>query len=231
MDPVAQSLLEAQNKARALFSAVVAEGLIAPGKLESELSAEIHALARAEFGVSRHWHKRIARAGENTMLTYYDEPEDRRIAADDVVYLDFGPVFDAWEADFGRTYVIGSDPAKHRLIRDIAEAFRRGKDLYRNTPSLTAGELYDYVASLAVEAGWEFGAPAAGHLIGHFPHERDPQDLTRFSIRHGNATSLRERDAEGRRRHWILEIHFIDRRRRIGGFFEELLTVDGPAQD
>jgi len=36
------------------------------------------------------------------MLTYYDEPQDRRIARDDVVYLDFGPVFDAWEAAFAR---------------------------------------------------------------------------------------------------------------------------------
>jgi hypothetical protein len=41
---------------------------------------------------------------------------------------------------------------------------------------------------------------------------------------------LREPDAAGRPRHWILEIHFVDRQRRIGGFFEELLTVDGPAQ-
>jgi len=36
-------------------------------------------------------------------------------------------------------------------------------------------------------------------------------------------------DTAGRPRHWILEIHFVDRQRRIGGFFEELLTVDGPA--
>ena len=119
---------------------------------------------------------------------------------------------------------------KQRLVADIEAAFERGKELYRRTPSLTAGELYDYVASLAVETGWEFGAPAAGHLIGHFPHERDPHDLARFSVRHGNATRLREPDPAGRPRHWILEIHFIDRRRRIGGFFEELLTVDEPAQ-
>jgi Xaa-Pro dipeptidase len=32
-------------------------------------------------------------------------------------------------------------------------------------------------------------------------------------------------DANGVRRHWILEIHFVDRARQIGGFFEELLTV------
>jgi hypothetical protein len=37
---------------------------------------------------------------------------------------------------------------------------------------------------------------------------------------------LREPDENGRLRHWILEIHFVDRARKIGGFFEELLTVD-----
>ena len=78
--------------------------MIAPGKLESELTREIHDLARDRFGLRRHWHKRVARAGENTMLTYHDEPADRRIEEDDIVYLDFGPVFDTWEADFGRTY-------------------------------------------------------------------------------------------------------------------------------
>jgi Xaa-Pro dipeptidase len=222
----ARSLLEAQDRADALFKEVVAAGLIAPGKTESALSDEIFELARARFGVRRHWHKRVVRAGENTLLTYHDEPPERAIAADDVVYLDFGPVFEEWEADFGRSYALGPDPAKHRLVADIGAAFERGKALYRNTPALTAGALYDYVTGLAAEAGWEFGATTAGHLVGHFPHERDPQDLKRFSIRHGNALSLREPDANGAPRHWILEIHFVDRRRRFGGFFEELLTVE-----
>jgi len=175
--------------------------------------------------VRRHWHKRVARAGPNTLMTYYDEPADRRIAEDDIVYLDFGPVFEAWEADFGRTYALGGDPAKHRLIADLAIAFEAGRKLYQSTPQLTAGELYDFVAGLAAPRGWEFGAPTAGHLIGHFPHETSP-DPTRFSIRHGCQTSLREPDEAGRQRHWILEIHFIDRARQIGGFYEELLTVD-----
>lgn len=225
-DPVSKSLFEAQTKASALFAEIVASGMIAAGKLESELTEEIHQLARSRFGLRRHWHKRIARAGENTMLGYHDEPQDRRIEADDVVYLDFGPVFESWEADFGRTYALGADPVKHRLVRDIAAAFQKGKELYRNTPSLSAGELYDYVAGLAPEAGWEWGAKTAGHLIGQFPHERAAGDLNRFSIRSGNTVSLREPDARGDPRHWILEIHFVDRARRIGGFFEELLTVD-----
>jgi Xaa-Pro dipeptidase len=226
VDAVARSLLEAQRKAEALFAEVLARGLIEPGKLESELTADIHALAHSRFGVSRHWHRRIARAGPNTLLTYYDEPPDRRIAEDDIVYLDFGPVFESWEADFGRTYALGEDPVKHRLIGDLARAFAAGKQLYQVTPSLTAGELYDFIAAQAAPLGWEFGARTAGHLIGHFPHEHAPGEPKRFSIRSGNSTLLREPDDAGRMRHWILEVHFIDRALQIGGFYEELLTVD-----
>lgn len=226
MDTIATALLTAQHRAEALFAEVLSEGLIQPGKLESELSAEIHALARHRFGLRRHWHKRIVRAGLNTMLTYHDEPPDRAIAADDIVYLDFGPVFASWEADFGRSYVVGGDAAKHRLVADIAAAFARGKALYRTTPDLTGGDLYDFVVGLARASGWEFGAASAGHLIGEFPHERAPGNAASLSIRHGNATRLRDTGAAGRPRHWILEIHFIDRAREFGGFFEELLTVD-----
>jgi Xaa-Pro dipeptidase len=225
MDAVSQSLMTAQNKAAALFAEVVDCGMIQAGKLESELTAEIHSLARARLGLRRHWHKRVARSGPNTLLTYHDDPPDRRITEDDIVYLDFGPVFGEWEADFGRTYALGSEPDKHRLVGDIALAFQRGKDLYRCTPNLTCGQLFEFVVGLAEPAGWEFAAPTAGHLIGHFPHERAPADPKRFSIRAGNDVLLREPDAGGAIRHWILEIHFIDRARQIGGFFEELLTI------
>ena len=226
MDSVAQSLIAAERKAEALFDEVVATGLIRPGVLESELTAEIHALAQQRFGLRRHWHKRIVRAGSNTLLTYRDESTDRRLAADDIVYLDFGPVFDAWEADFGRTYALGNDPFKQRLVHDIGAAFARGKELYKFTPALTAGGLYDYVAALAAPLGWEFGAATAGHLIGHFPHEQARRGEPPLSIRHGNDIPLRAPDRDGHVRHWILEIHFVDRARQIGGFYEELLTLD-----
>jgi Xaa-Pro dipeptidase len=226
MDAVSESLLTAQNKAVALFREVVSSGMIRAGRLESELTKDIHALARARFGLSRHWHQRIVRSGPNTLLTYHDPLVDRCMTEDDIVYLDFGPVFDEWEADFGRTYVLGVDPDKHRLNANLSEAFARGKGLFQRSPALTAGEMYDYVVQLAGEYGWEFGASTAGHLVGHFPHERLPGDSNRFSIRSGNSISLREPDDKGALRHWILEIHFVDRERQIGGFVEELLTVD-----
>jgi methionine aminopeptidase len=222
------ALWNAQLKAAALFERVVEQGLIRAGVLESLINEQIHALAREEFGVKRHWHRRIVRSGPNTLLTYFDEAPDREIAADDVVYLDFGPVFGEWEADFGRTYVVGADPRKHRLVRDITEAFALGKSLFEREMNLTAGALYDYVAALAVERGWTFGGPTAGHLVDHFPHASDP--LRRFDIRSGNPVSLREPFEDGRPRHWILEIHFVDTVRGYGGFLEELLTVHGPAE-
>ena len=224
---VAEALALAQRQAEALFAQVLSAGLIRPGVLESELSAEIHALARENFGVRRHWHRRVVRSGPHTLLTYQARPPDRRLKADEVVYLDFGPVFNAWEADFGRTYVLGDDPRKHQLVRDITAAFARGKQRYLDHSELTAGELYDFVCEQARAAGWQFGAPTAGHLIGHFPHDKPAREPGRFSIRHGNPQRLREPDERGATRHWILEIHFIDRARGYGGFCEELLTVGG----
>jgi Xaa-Pro dipeptidase len=222
---VEQALLGAQRKAEELFASVVNKGLIRPGVLESELSQEIHELARRDFGLRRHWHKRVVRAGANTVLTYHADPPDRRLEQDDIVYLDFGPLFDEWEADYGRTYVLGNDPLKHKLVADIETAFKHGKQRFMEDAELTAGGLYDYVSGLAREAGWEFAAPTAGHLVGHFPHETAPGDQPRFSIRHNNPISLREPNAKGERRHWILEIHFADAARTFGGFCEELLTI------
>jgi Xaa-Pro dipeptidase len=225
MDAVAQALKGAQDKAAALFDEVVERGLIRAGKMESELSREVHEIARDRFGLRRHWHKRVVRAGPNALLGYYDETVDRAIGEDDVIFVDLGPVFEEWEADFGRSYALGPDPDKHRLVADLSEAFAAGKEHFRKTPDLTAGQLYDFVQSLAAPRGWEFGAATAGHLVGHFPHERAVAEPTRFSIRHGNTTSLRERDEKGAERHWILEIHFVDRARGFGGFLEELLTI------
>lgn len=225
MDSVAAELLHAQSQAQALFDQVINDGLIRAGVTESRLSEEIGDLAAQRFGVRRHWHKRVVRSGVNTVLGYYDDPPDRHLADGDTVYLDFGPIFAEWEADFGRTYVLGNDPRKQSLVDDLAAIFTDGKQLYRRTPALTAGGLYDFVAQRALDSGWEFGAKTAGHLVGRFPHEHAPGAPTRFSIRHGNDLLLREPDANGNSRHWILEVHLVDRERTFGGFFEELLTV------
>ena len=126
-------------------------------------------------------------------------------------------------ADRARQRIPTSD--LNRFVTDIQAAFTRGKQRYNEDPGLTCGGLYDYVCELAKEAGWEFGAASAGHLIGHFPHETAPGVPKPLSIRHGNPLPLRALDPKGNPRHWILEIHFVDRARQFGGFCEELLTI------
>jgi Xaa-Pro dipeptidase len=134
LGPREQALCNTQLRAESLFDNAVERGLIMPSVLESELSNQIHELAVKLYGLRRHWHQRIVRSGPNTLLTYYDEAPDRRIEASDVVFFDFGPVFEGWEADLGRSYVLGSDPRKHRLVKDLGDAFRLGQERLRVRP-------------------------------------------------------------------------------------------------
>lgn len=219
------ALLEAQRKAAALFGEVEARDLIRPGVGESEINEGVYALAERMYGISRYWHKRIVRAGRNTLAPYDENPPDLRVGEDDVVFLDLGPVFEEWEADFGRTYVVGKDPVKQKLCRDIEAGFAEGKKYFHEHPDITGSELYAYAQRLAEQAGWEYGGPIAGHLIGVFPHEKIAGDKITLYVHPQNHDRMRKLDASGRKRHWILEIHFVDRARQIGGFYEELLTI------
>jgi Xaa-Pro dipeptidase len=224
-DTLVNGLLDAQVKATALFGEVETKNLIRPGVKESEINESIYALAGRMYGISRYWHKRIVRAGRNTLAPYDENPPDLTVAEDDIVFLDLGPVFEEWEADFGRTYVVGNDPLKQKLCRDIEEGFAKGKRHFHEHPDITAAELYSFAHHLAEQAGWEYGGPIAGHLIGVFPHEKIAGDKISLYVHPMNHGRMRMPDASGRERHWILEIHFVDRVREIGGFYEELLTI------
>jgi Xaa-Pro dipeptidase len=220
------ALRNAQSQADSLFKMVESNGLIRAGVTEKQLNEEIYALAEKEFGVFKYWHKRIVRAGSNTLMPYDENPPDLTIQEDDILFLDLGPVFEEWEADFGRTFVIGSDPLKKKLRDDIETAFAEGKEYFKAHPDITAAELYRHAQDLAAKHGWEYGGPIAGHLLGQFPHERIPNDKITLYVHPQNPNRMRELGADGKPRHWILEIHFVDRAKKIGGFYEQLLTID-----
>jgi Xaa-Pro dipeptidase len=221
----AGALLHAQQKANELFQAVEKQGLIRPNVLESRLNQDIYDLAKQMFGISTYWHKRIVRAGRNTLAPYEENPPDLTVGENDILFLDLGPVFEEWEADFGRTFVLGSDAAKLKLRDDIGKAFLEAKEYFKTHADITAVELYRHAQKLAQASGWEYGGPIAGHLIGQFPHERIAGDKVTLYVHPDNPNRMRDLDAEGQERHWIFEVHFADRARQIGGFFEELLTV------
>jgi hypothetical protein len=224
---IRKGLEAAEARGNAMFDAIERAGIIRPGITEKELDDEIFILAKKDFGVDIHWHKRVIRAGANTVTIYSDDPPLRTIAPDDTVFLDLGPVFASanakWEADLGRSYALGNDPEKKRLVADLPRLFEVVKAHYDATPDITGEELYATAQKMADEAGWIFGGTIAGHIVGEFPHAQLIPGREEHRITRGNAKRMRDPDANGHERHWILEIHLVDKTKSWGGFYERLL--------
>ncbi|WP_225924697.1 M24 family metallopeptidase [Pseudonocardia abyssalis] len=221
----AAELVAAEEKAELLFAEVTRRGLVAAGVRESVVSDRVRDLGAELFGIERHWHKRVVRAGPNTLAPYQENPPDRVIEDDDIVFLDFGPLLERWEADFGRTYVLGDDPAKLAIAAALPRLWADGRAHFEAHPDITGAELYAHVGELAREAGWEFGNSHAGHLVGEFPHELVDGAKIESYIAPENTNPMRRTDRNGAQCHWILEIHIVDRDRGFGGFHEQLLTL------
>ncbi|MBS0279098.1 MAG: aminopeptidase P family protein [Proteobacteria bacterium] len=217
----------AEARGNAMFDAIERAGIIRAGITEKDVDNEIYILAKKDFGVDVHWHKRLVRTGINTVCVYAEDPEPRMIASDDTVFLDLGPVFASanakWEADLGRSYALGDDPEKKRLVADLPRLFEVVKAHYDATPDITGEELYAYAQKVAGDTGWIFGGTIAGHIVGEFPHAQRIPGREEHRIAKGNTRRMRDPDANGHERHWILEIHLVDKTKSWGGFYERLL--------
>lgn len=221
-----QALWDAQEKAATLFQAIESQALIQAGRFEHEINRAIFDLAKAEFGVARFWHKCILRSGAHTLCGYREDPPSRQLLEDDIVFIDLGPVFQDWEADYGRTYVLGQDPYKQKIQADAEKIFRKGCAFYQENPSISAADLYQQMSQWAVSEGWTWGSPICGHLVGEFPHERIMGDHLDLYLHPDNPLPLRAKDPNGEDRFWILEVHLVDPARQIGAFYEALLLPE-----
>jgi len=224
MNEAKQKLMLAEQKARDLFNTVESRRLLVPGKSEGILIEEIVSLAGNMFGIREFWHKKIVRVGVNTLQPYGGNPPEQVIQHDDIVILDFGPIFEGWEADLGRTYVIGNDPRKLKVKKDVETAWQEAKAWYDAQRSLTGAAFFNYLSTLAKKYGWEYGGDIGGHIVGPYPHEQPGDGNLSLDIHPDNHEDILQKDINGNPRHWILEIHFIDRANNIGGFFEQLMN-------
>ncbi len=218
-----EALLAAEGRANELMDTIERAGLIVSGRTERMVEEDIYVLADEQFGVKKHWHKRIVRSGPNTLSIASDNPAVRIIEPNDIVYVDLGPVFEEWEADIGRSYVLGDDPSKQSLVTDLPIIFDKVQGHFMASSRITGKELYDFASKAASDAGWYFGGQIAGHLVAEFPHAHIPGDKDIDRIGPRNLSDMRNPDALGRERHWILEIHLVDPTRTFGGFYERLL--------
>lgn len=214
-------LISAEKKAKSLFHSIKQEKLIRSGISENQLGDEIYKFASEMFGIKKYWHKRIVRTGENTVYPYKKNPKNLIIKENDILFLDFGPIFNNWEADIGRTYVLGNDSYKLKLLYDVEECWQIARNHFIKKKNIKASEMYYYVEKLANERSWNFGNEHCGHLIGKFPHENIKGEKVTSYLHPENHTILKNQKKINF--FWILEIHFVDYEKKIGGFFEQLL--------
>jgi methionine aminopeptidase len=104
--------------------------------------------------------------GKNTLAIYPDNPPNRTIEKDDILFIDFGPIVEGYEADIVRTYVLGNNPRKLKLKNDIEAAWYDIQEWYQQKTTLKASELFQYAVGKAEELGWEFAGEIAGHIVG-----------------------------------------------------------------
>ena len=221
---IVESLINAEELAIQLFNEIENRGLIQAGKSENKLNTEIFDLAKEMFGIEKYWHKRIVRAGKNTIFPYRENPADLIVQEEDILFLDFGPVFEEWEADLGRTYVLGENTQMRKMKEDVEIAWNEGYEFYKkNRKGLIAADFYRFTCDLAKKLGWKFGHIHCGHLIGKFPHERIQGEETLNYIHPDNNHLMSEPDKMGNERFWIYEIHLVDKTESFGGFYEQLL--------
>ncbi|KAG6147446.1 hypothetical protein E4U11_000948, partial [Claviceps purpurea] len=120
---------------------------------------------------------KVVRSGPSTLCPFEENPPDRVIEEDDILIVDLGPVFEAWEADFGRTFVLGSDAGRLKVRDALESMWHKVNGEYDSNPDMSGEELYSFAVRAAeVEAlrvgCLNFGPPIAGHIVGLFPHER-----------------------------------------------------------
>jgi len=222
---ILQSLQHAEKLALQLFKEIEDRGLIVAGKSESELNTEIFQIAKTSFGIEKFWHKRIVRAGKNTLLPYRKNPPDLILQKNDILFFDFGPVFEDWEADIGKTYVLGNDETMLKLAKDVESIWQEVRRHYlQHKETLTGADLYLYCCEIAKANGWEYGNEHAGHLIGKFPHEKILWEERINYIHPENNLKMSAPDRFGNPRNWILEIHIVEKEKEIGAFFEQLMV-------
>jgi Xaa-Pro dipeptidase len=217
------ALEAAEERALQMFTAIEQAGLVRAGVSERVVEDEIKALALKQFGVTAHWHRRIVRSGPNSITTAGDHPPMRDIAADDIVYLDLGPVFEGWEADIGRSYALGDHPRKHALVAELPRQFEVVQAHFRSNPDITGAALYDFAVTSAQAAGWTFGGKIAGHIVSEFSHSQIPGGKRLTYIAPPNDEPMSNPDGNGQPRHWIGEIHLVETDGSFGGFYERLL--------
>lgn len=174
---------------------------------------EIKKIVQEEFakiGVTKFWHPIKIRIGSDTTKSFRELSNlDLRTVNGQICFLDLGPIIDNHEADYGKTFIVGSIQSDE-LIQACDQVFKETSDVWKSNGT-TGIELLNFASQAAEKLGYELNPLMAGHRLGDFPHKLFSSDKL-FELNRRPTENL-----------WILEIHLIDKKNNRGAFFEDLL--------
>lgn len=185
--------------------------LIKPGLTEDDA----HTIAKklfSDFESERNWHPTKIRFSQNTLKAFREPSEVGVILKeDDIFFLDLGPVFNGYEGDVGKTFQVGTDPEKAKIIAASEELFEITKNEWEKKHK-KGHELYEFANTIADKMGYHLiFEGASGHRISEFPH------AVYFKGK------LKDFDSVPEPQRWILEIHLHHKQYPYGAFFEDVL--------
>jgi gamma-glutamylcyclotransferase (GGCT)/AIG2-like uncharacterized protein YtfP len=210
--------LQSMQHARTLSQRAVRQ--IASGMRPGITHAQAHDLAMAtlhKLEMERNWHPIVIRFGQDTLKTFREQSDPASVlGAQDIYFIDIGPVWEGHEGDAGDTFVTGDDPQMHAcaeaartLWHDVAARWRADR--------LSGEALYAYAAERAEAMGWRLNLDIKGHRVCDFPHAiYQAGRLGDFGLCPGTGI-------------WILEIQIAHPTRPFGAFYEDLLMADDEA--
>lgn len=137
---------------------------VRPGDTEQELAARAEELARAR-GATGFWTPVAVGAGPGNLVCHPDfPPTARAVAEQDLVWFDVTPEFEGRPGDATRSVVVGSDPARERVLADCTRIERAIVDSIR--PGMPANELFAIARQLLDADGYELL-----DLLGNIGHD------------------------------------------------------------
>lgn len=202
-----EDYLRAQEKTRQVVTSFAQK--INPGMTEKDGRTLLEKMMD-DSGLEKRWHPTKFRMGPNTTKNFRDNSEDYTLQADDIFFVDIGPVYYNHEGDFGETFTVGGDQRLKHLAQSAKAIFYTTQKVWREQ-KLTGQELYAFADNEAKKINLRLNSNMYGHRLGDFPHAVHSKEKL-GNIDFSPAPTL-----------WVLEIHLIDEELARGAFFEDIL--------
>ena len=116
-----EQMLFVRQRTRSAIHEIAAR--VKPGMVEED-AVEMAKDLLANLGMLKGWHDVYVRFGTNTLKTF-GAPSDPGVilGANDVFFIDIGPVWKDWEGDGGDTFVVGQQSDMERCAADARKLF------------------------------------------------------------------------------------------------------------